>query len=305
MAATAETLEYKHTAIELFGPHIHREYKGANTLTEHMLAAIKQAAEHDVVVGVVQVFISDPRSRKLCVFDNKLASALKEHNIIGFAHGTYSDVPWSDKDWVAKKAVKFIRVEMVALSAQGLVGLIIHLPCNGDFHKTAKGIKNVFAEDFDSGAILYLETPATKPEKSVWHKPESYGKLLQMLSKKDMARVGICVDTAHLHACGVDLRNYDDARAWFEEFYEVVFPLIGNRIFIHFNDSKSELGSGIDIHEALGAGTIWKDVDICASGIRAVVEFVRARRIPAVFERNGADPYPTDYIALHSVCPLA
>ncbi len=66
------------------------------------------------------------------------------------------------------------------------------------------------------------------------------------------ARVGFCLDTAHLHAAGYDVA--DGTGGVWEAFDRVV----GLELLkcLHLNDSKATLGSHLDRHEWIAEGTI-------------------------------------------------
>jgi deoxyribonuclease-4 len=67
-------------------------------------------------------------------------------------------------------------------------------------------------------------------------------------------RVGFCLDTAHLHAAGYDLRRVQSV--W-EEFDRVIgFGLLK---CLHLNDSRATMGSRVDRHEWIGEGRIGPD----------------------------------------------
>src|SRR5881397_2136508 len=66
------------------------------------------------------------------------------------------------------------------------------------------------------------------------------------------ARVGFCLDTAHLHAAGYEVVTALEA-VW-EQFAEVV-GLVHLKC-LHLNDSKGALGSHLDRHQWIGEGTI-------------------------------------------------
>lgn len=70
----------------------------------------------------------------------------------------------------------------------------------------------------------------------------------------DPARFGVCFDTCHAHAAGIDLTTPDGYEAFWSDFDEVVgIDRIG---VFHLNDSKRELGSRVDRHENIGEGEI-------------------------------------------------
>ena len=79
----------------------------------------------------------------------------------------------------------------------------------------------------------------------------------------DRARVGFCLDTAHLWGAGYDLRSADAVEALLDAFGERLG--LERLVMVHLNDSRSELGSRTDRHEHLGAGRIG------ATGLRNVL----------------------------------
>jgi len=67
-------------------------------------------------------------------------------------------------------------------------------------------------------------------------------------------RVGFCLDTAHAWAAGIDLSDPAATDAFLTDFDKRIG--LDRLVMLHFNDSKSELGSRLDRHEHLGAGMI-------------------------------------------------
>lgn len=65
-------------------------------------------------------------------------------------------------------------------------------------------------------------------------------------------RVGFCLDTAHLHAAGYDVRGQVD-RVW-DEFDRTVG--LEHLKCLHLNDSQAAVGSRLDRHEWIAEGTI-------------------------------------------------
>lgn len=70
-------------------------------------------------------------------------------------------------------------------------------------------------------------------------------------------RVGVCLDTCHLHAAGYDLRT----RVEYATFMQALHNELGvTAVKVwHFNDSKGVLASKLDRHTHIGAGEIGLD----------------------------------------------
>jgi deoxyribonuclease IV len=67
-------------------------------------------------------------------------------------------------------------------------------------------------------------------------------------------RFGVCFDTCHAFASGYEIRDPDGYQRTFEEFDKLIG--ISALLAFHLNDSKKGLGSKVDRHENIGAGTL-------------------------------------------------
>ncbi len=81
---------------------------------------------------------------------------------------------------------------------------------------------------------------------------EQVAELVNRLSAK--APVGVCLDTCHTFVAGYDLRSESD----YEKTIQQVESTIGTAIVKvwHCNDAKAALGSKLDRHEHIGAGSL-------------------------------------------------
>jgi deoxyribonuclease-4 len=87
-------------------------------------------------------------------------------------------------------------------------------------------------------------------------------------------RTGVCFDTCHAYAAGYDLRRGYEG-VW-RDFDRVVG--LQNLHAFHLNDAKKPLGSRVDRHQAIGAGTLGN------GAFRRLVADPRFVGIPAVLE---------------------
>jgi deoxyribonuclease-4 len=103
---------------------------------------------------------------------------------------------------------------------------------------------------------------------------EEMAALLERIPSSLRDRVGVCTDTAHLHAAGYDLTNaYDDVWARFDDV--IGLERLG---MLHLNDSKAGLGSRVDRHELIGEGAIGP------SAFRRIMTDERFVAVPKVIE---------------------
>lgn len=114
---------------------------------------------------------------------------------------------------------------------------------------------------------------------------EEMAALLARLPRPLAARVGVCLDTAHIWAAGYDLvEDYDGVWARFGD--TIGFDRLD---CLHLNDSKAALGSHLDRHELIGEGTIG------AEPFRRLMQDPRLAEVPRIIETpKGEAPAATD-----------
>ena len=89
-------------------------------------------------------------------------------------------------------------------------------------------------------------------------------------------RVGVCLDTCHVHAAGYDLitrRGFEETIAAFERTVG-----LARLVAIHVNDSKRPRGARVDRHEHIGRGHIG------AAGFRNLLAEPRLAAVPKFLE---------------------
>lgn len=99
----------------------------------------------------------------------------------------------------------------------------------------------------------------------------SLGRIVQAAG--GVRRIGLCLDTAHAWAAGVDLRK----RGAFARFVRVCEQAAPLRL-LHFNDSRGAFDSRHDRHAHIGLGAIGEDA------LGAVLRAKCCNRVPAILE---------------------
>lgn len=118
-----------------------------------------------------------------------------------------------------------------------------------------------------------LETTAGQGT-SIGHRFEHLRDIIRLSKWK--RRLGVCVDTCHIHAAGHDVRT---ASAYEQTMGRLVKTVGKTRVrCFHVNDSKGEFDSRIDRHAHIGQGTIGKE------GFRCLVNDPRFAGLPAILE---------------------
>lgn len=94
-------------------------------------------------------------------------------------------------------------------------------------------------------------------------------------------RVGVCVDTCHLHAAGLDLATRAGFAAALRAYARAAGP--GAIKLVHVNDSRDPPGSKRDRHASIGTGTIGRDA------FAALFSTAATRGVPLVVETAERD----------------
>ena len=93
---------------------------------------------------------------------------------------------------------------------------------------------------------------------------------------KDNSRIGFCFDTCHAFAAGYDLSSRKSALDTITTFDKIIG--LKHLKIVHLNDSKGELGNGLDRHQHIGHGHIGED------GFREIVKHSLIKNLPLILE---------------------
>ncbi len=109
---------------------------------------------------------------------------------------------------------------------------------------------------------------------------------------KHSDKMGVCLDTCHVHDAGYDIVN--DLDGVLNEF-DTIIGLDKLRA-IHLNDSKNPFASHKDRHEKLGAGSLGADT------FKRIINHPKLRHLPFYLETpNELDGYASEIAWLKSV----
>lgn len=290
------------------------------SILEHILAAQKLAAdEGGVDLRAAAIFVAGPRNREITLHEEE-AAELRRHieasHLFVVAHNTYSAPLWAhalvEHASSQKKDTSFICKQLEVCASAGIQGFVLHLP-KAPPSVVIQGITVLFAQALAQARAMpriYLETPAVRPTESYYETPKKLAALFTAIGGADgpdpgLKRFGLCIDTAHLWTCGVDISSYAVTDQWFralERYHDVIPP---TSIMIHLNDSLRELGTGPDAHAGLARGKIWEPYRkrLGESGLAAVVDYAKRHKVPMILERNHAEELKYDYFILRALDP--
>jgi deoxyribonuclease-4 len=129
---------------------------------------------------------------------------------------------------------------------------------------------------------ILLENMAGQ-KNSIGSKFEEIRLLLDRLKPK--GSFGVCLDTCHVFASGIDLRKERDVEKMLSQFDSSVG--LKEIKLLHLNDSKGDLNSKIDRHEHIGLGKIGR------TGFAALLQRKSLRSLPMIMEtpvdKQGSD----------------
>jgi deoxyribonuclease-4 len=113
---------------------------------------------------------------------------------------------------------------------------------------------------------------------------------------EEPSRVGVCLDTCHLHAAGYDLRTQAEYESFMADL-ERTLGLPAVKVW-HFNDSKGLLASNLDRHVHIGEGEIGVD------GFRWILNDPRWDGVAMLLETPKDDTLADDAANLARLCAL-
>ncbi len=153
-------------------------------------------------------------------------------------------------------AVKFLRTEIDRTMAMGAKYIVLHpgshvnAGSEAGIESIIKGLNSVLKASDD--VIICLETMAGKGSEC----GRSFEELAQIIDGVELKdKMGVCLDTCHIHDAGYDLANFDSVLDTFDQ-------VIGlDRLHVlHINDSKNPISASKDRHENIGYGYIGFDI---------------------------------------------
>lgn len=212
---------------------------------------------------VFQMFSRNPRgwgfsplSEESC---DSFRSKIRSGNLIPVDHMPYLPNLASPKADIYQKSIASLTIELDRCDRLGIPYLVTHLG-----HHLGDGIAggrarviraiNMALKESDNPVMLLLENTAGD-KNSVGSSFEHIRGIMDGLEHKN--RIGVCFDTCHAFAAGYELRTESGIQKTFAQFDELIG--INNLKIIHLNDTKGDLGSGLDRHEHIGMGFIGED----------------------------------------------
>jgi deoxyribonuclease-4 len=233
----------------------------------------------------IQIFVSNPRAWAPPRIADSDAREFAERRLSAritpaYGHTTYLVNIASPDPGFWRRSVELARLEMEAVAALGLDGLVVHAGAGGPgerpaaVQRAAQAVQTIVGDE--DGPELVLEMTAGGAGTAASTFPQA-AELLEAVGPNP--RVSLCVDTCHLFAAGYGL---DNPRGVKEAFAELRRNRLAARVkVVHANDAKFPCGSRLDRHEHIGQGFIGD------RGFRAILAEATVRRAAVLIETPG------------------
>ncbi len=245
-----------------------------------------RAAEIDAVV--LQMFTKQPNRWADPVLGEDAAARFRAEAVgreIAYtaAHDSYLINLSSPRPALWQRSADSFRRELERAALLGLDAVVTH-PGNATDGDRASGIERNAAgvaealQAVPDGPRILLELTAGAGT-SVGGTFEELARIIQLVPAPHRGSVGVCFDTCHAWAAGMDLRGDFDG-VWMRA--DDTFGTHRIELF-HLNDAKSAFGSHLDRHENIGKGTIGIEP------FRRLMNSARFRAVPKVLETPKGD----------------
>jgi deoxyribonuclease IV len=247
--------------------------------------AIERAEER--TCDAIQIFNQSPRMWRPTRYTDEdftaFADAMAKSRVQVVAiHMIYLINPAARDREIRKKSLESLTHALQVGEGIGAMGVVVHPGAlKADTRTNAKKravklIKEALART-ESCPIIYENTAGS---------PQLLGRDFDETAELIAAtggpkRLGLCIDTCHLHATGYDVATPEGVK----ELVDEIDAKVGLKQLklLHVNDSRDERGSNRDRHAPIGKGKIGR------KGMRAFLGEPRLQELPAVFEGPGLE----------------
>jgi deoxyribonuclease IV len=250
-----------------------------------LLRAIERAEEFRC--DAIQIFNQSPRMwRPTRYSDDDFAAfreAMKGSRVKSVAiHMIYLINPAAKDREMRKKSLDSLTHALRVGDGIGALGVVVHPGALKEDTRTnarkraVKLIKEALARS-ESCPIIYENTAGSPQLLGL-----DFDETAQLIDATGgPKRLGLCIDSCHLHATGYDVRTKEGMKDLVDE----IDAKVGLKQLkcLHVNDSRDERGSNRDRHAAIGKGEIGR------KGLRAFLGERRLQGLAALLEGPAID----------------
>lgn len=190
-------------------------------------------------------------------------------------------------------AVSFLREEIKRTEAIGAKYIVLHPGAHvgeGEeigLNQIVKGLNEVLTAE--QNVIVALETMAGKGTEM----GKTFEQLKYIIENVNLPeKLGVCLDTCHIHDAGFDVTNFDEVLDMFDKTIGLERLNV-----LHINDSKNIRGAAKDRHANIGYGEIGFEALFNVVNNKRVENVVKILETPYVADNP---PYKTEIEMLKS-----
>ncbi|MFF1478807.1 deoxyribonuclease IV [Streptomyces sp. NPDC058301] len=263
------------------------------------LATTGLAYAREIGAETVQVFVANPRGWATPTGnpaqDEKFRAECAAEGFSAYVHAPYLINFGSHTEATAERSVESLRHSLRRGREIGALGVVVHTGSATGGRPRAEALAQVRERllplldelTHDDDPFLLLESTAGQGA-SLCSRTWDFGPYFEALDAHP--RLGVCLDTCHIHAAGHDLAGPGGAKQTLDLLVETVGE--GRLKLIHANDSKEGVGSHLDRHRNIGAGHIG------AEPFRELLAHPATDGVPLIIETPGGKEGQTADIAL-------
>ncbi len=199
-----------------------------------------------------------------------------------FIHGAYLINLATSSPEQLTKSTDALAGDLRLASAIAAKGVIFHVGSHKGagfdsvLSQIAGALGNVLTDTPDDAWII-LENSAGMGG-SVGSK---FSELAAIMEAVGSPRLKVCLDTEHAFAAGYNIAERDGLNEAMDEFDREIG--LAQLVAVHANDSKIELGGGVDRHDNIGAGHIGR------AGFEVIMAHPAFRDVPFLLEVPGLE----------------
>ena len=245
-------------------------------------------------LNTFQIFTRNPRGWKF--------SDLKESNIVNFKNKILSEnistvvchMPYlpnlsSPKEDVHDMSINALSSELERCNTLGIEYVVTHIGSHlgtgleKGLDRVVKACNTALSNSSNNTMIILENTAGTK--NNVGSKFDELKYIFDNVN--DKSRIGFCFDKCHAFAAGYDLSTSKSVIDILNKFDQI----IGLKYLkvVHLNDSKGELGNGLDRHQHIGRGFIGE------SGFRELLKNSIIKQLPLILETPIDETFDDEY----------
>ncbi len=226
--------------------------------------------------------------------DREFGSSRADDGIPVFVHAPYLINFGSPSPDTLARSVQALAFSLRRGASIGASGVVVHAGSailGNDWSAAMAQVREHLLPVLDSadGPPLLIE-PTAGGGGALASDAHSLAAYLDALGRDE--RIGVCLDTCHMHAAGHDLSTVDGFTTALRAYARAAGR--GRIGLVHVNDSRDPVGSKRDRHSAIGAGTIGSDA------FAALFASTALTGVPLVVETAESD-HGADIAALKSM----